>query len=332
MTELCRHIEAILLEHSCVIVPGLGGFVTQYVPARRVDEEKLMLPPYRSVAFNPCLTMNDGLLAQSYMYARGVTYSEALRLISEAVVQLENELRHSGRYELPGIGELCLNAAGRTEFHPEAAGVIAPELYGLDAFVLDPATDIRHSCRVLGNPSPVASEKHYTMRLSKELVHYIAVAVTAVAFYTIMVFPIKIDQGVPAGRLAMVVPNGELPLPVNTEMASDRTSVPVKKEKTLTALVSGDSAVVSEIPRTESVAADAVLYTIVLASQVAKKNAVAFVESFVRDGYNDVRVYERGRMRRVIYGTFPTEVEAHETLRRLRDDGRFDESWVMALK
>lgn len=41
MIELSRHIESLMLKHDCVIVPGLGGFVTQYVPARRVDDEQL---------------------------------------------------------------------------------------------------------------------------------------------------------------------------------------------------------------------------------------------------------------------------------------------------
>lgn len=41
MIELSRHIESLMLKHDCVIVPGLGGFITQYVPARRVEGEQL---------------------------------------------------------------------------------------------------------------------------------------------------------------------------------------------------------------------------------------------------------------------------------------------------
>ena len=60
MNELSRHIESLLVSNDCVIVPGLGGFVTQYVTARRVDEENLYLPPYRTVGFNGQLTINEG--------------------------------------------------------------------------------------------------------------------------------------------------------------------------------------------------------------------------------------------------------------------------------
>ena len=84
MIELSKHIECLLLRHNCVIVPGLGGFVTQYVPARYVPEEELFFPPFRSVGFNPRLTLNDGLLVQSYMQAYDTSYPETLRIVENA--------------------------------------------------------------------------------------------------------------------------------------------------------------------------------------------------------------------------------------------------------
>ena len=335
MIELCRHIEAILLDNSCVIVPGLGGFVTQYVPARRVDEEGLMFPPYRSVAFNPCLTMNDGLLAQSYMYARGVAYGEALRLISAAVAKLGAELRRSGRYELPGIGALSLNAAGRMEFSPEPAGVIAPELYGLDAFALETSgAKAGKPGRTPGKPEESPSGKHYTLRVNKEFVRYVAAALTAVVFYAVCVFPIDGRFDPSAGRQTASVTGCPA---VAAEKAAKAASVQPDTilSPRMAAASASDSMTVTR--PSQSAPAEAAIapesgFTIVLASQVAEKNAKAFVESFVRDGYDDVRIYERGRMRRVVCGTFASEAEAHEKLRRLRDDERFDDGWVMALK
>lgn len=46
MIELAQHIEALLLENDCVIVPGLGGFVAHYASATRVKEEKYFPAPY----------------------------------------------------------------------------------------------------------------------------------------------------------------------------------------------------------------------------------------------------------------------------------------------
>ena len=55
MIELAQHIEALLLENDCVIVPGFGGFVAHYAPATHVKEENLFLPPTRTIGFNPQL-------------------------------------------------------------------------------------------------------------------------------------------------------------------------------------------------------------------------------------------------------------------------------------
>ena len=55
MIELAQHIEVLLLENDCVIVPGLGGFVAHYTPAMRVAEENVFLPPTRIIGFNPQL-------------------------------------------------------------------------------------------------------------------------------------------------------------------------------------------------------------------------------------------------------------------------------------
>ena len=62
MIELSRHIEMLLLENDCVVVPDFGGFIAHYQPARYVEEEGIFLPPLRTVGFNPQLTMNDGML------------------------------------------------------------------------------------------------------------------------------------------------------------------------------------------------------------------------------------------------------------------------------
>ena len=62
MIELERHIEILLLNNDCVIVPGLGGFVAHHVDACYDDVENRFFPPMRTVGFNPKLDMNDSLL------------------------------------------------------------------------------------------------------------------------------------------------------------------------------------------------------------------------------------------------------------------------------
>ena len=88
MIELAQHIEVLLLENDCVIVPGFGGFIAHYAPAMRVAEENLFLPPTRTIGFNPQLTLNDGVLVQSYMAVYDTNFSDATKMVEKEVAEL----------------------------------------------------------------------------------------------------------------------------------------------------------------------------------------------------------------------------------------------------
>ena len=51
MIELERHIEILLLDNDCVIVPNLGGFMAHHVEAHYDDNDMLFLPPSRTLLF-----------------------------------------------------------------------------------------------------------------------------------------------------------------------------------------------------------------------------------------------------------------------------------------
>ena len=92
MKNLARHIELLLRNNDCVILPGFGGFIAHAVPAYYVSEEHLYYPPSRSISFNASLTMNDGLLVQSYMQSYQVDYAKATYMVDMALDKLLDTL------------------------------------------------------------------------------------------------------------------------------------------------------------------------------------------------------------------------------------------------
>ena len=136
--ELDRHIEILLLDNDCVIVPGFGGFVAHHVEARYDKSDNSFLPPLRSLGFNPHLkNINDSLLAQSYVEAYDISYPEAQRAIANDTERMKASLCEQGTFELRNIGTLAVNDQGDIVFEPCEAGILTPALYGLDAFVID---------------------------------------------------------------------------------------------------------------------------------------------------------------------------------------------------
>ena len=134
MIELAQHIEVLLLENDCVIVPGLGGFVAHYAPATRVEEENIFLPPTRIIGFNPQLKMNDGLLVQSYMSVYGTNFSDATKIVEREVDELIAALHEEGKVDLPNVGEVRYTIYDTFDFAPYDNKITTPYLYGLDAF------------------------------------------------------------------------------------------------------------------------------------------------------------------------------------------------------
>lgn len=133
MIQLGRHIEILLLDNDCVIVPDFGGFVAHHVSARYDEDDHSWLPPMRTLGFNAQLRINDSLLAQSYVNAYDISYPEALRRIENEVEELKQLLANEGCYTMDDIGTLTINDEGNYQFEPCEAGILSPAYYGLDA-------------------------------------------------------------------------------------------------------------------------------------------------------------------------------------------------------
>ena len=143
MIELAQHIEVLLLENDCVIVPGLGGFVAHYTPAMRVAEENVFLPPTRIIGFNPQLKMNDGLLVQSYMAVYDTDFSDATRIVEKEVAHIFTALHEEGKVDLPNIGELRYSIHGIYDFVPYDHKITTPYFYGLDSFEMQELAELK---------------------------------------------------------------------------------------------------------------------------------------------------------------------------------------------
>jgi cell division septation protein DedD len=72
-------------------------------------------------------------------------------------------------------------------------------------------------------------------------------------------------------------------------------------------------------------------FCIVLATQVSKRNADAFIERLQKQGLGQAEIFVRKNITRVIYGHYPSEEAAHDDLRRFHRNSETAEAWVMPL-
>lgn len=361
--ELERHIEILLLDNDCVIVPDLGGFMAHYSEAHYDDSDQMFLPPSRTLGFNPALKMNDSLLAQSYIEAYDISYPEALKRIEDEVNELRQHIENEGYYELNDIGVLRVNEYGSYEFEPCEAGILTPALYGLSsveidplesiapAFVetktrpvkIDPATDSEHKeekAREVKMTSPLFDEDDNDDKVHIRVSVLRNIAAAAIAIFAFFLISTPLNNG-SRKEMSMLNMNTE----TLTRILPKTTVQGVAEVKGITAKelnkkeekaiqksevenLETSSSSVSENQEVKPEEQNLPYYTIVLASHVSKKNAAAYVEKLRKAGFNEAQVYSGRSTTRVIFNQYKSEAEAYGALHEMREYTEFNDAWV----
>lgn len=371
MIELERHIEILLLSNDCVIVPGFGGFTAHHVEARYADAEQLFLPPLRTLGFNPQLTMNDSLLALSYVEAYDISYPEALRRIENDVCEMKQRLNEEGHYELNYIGTICLNEEGHYEFEPSEAGILTPDLYGLSSFefpiltsslsivspkaVTEETKDIETTSESTEIERPITvsaqvvelrsqtkktstsesqatdNETEKTVSIRISVLRDLAIAVCVVLAF--LLFPTRLSNDANQIMQTSKIDTGLLYRIMPKDITTGQVPIRLTKPESQT-LQTEMAARKTQKLTEESVETEREnpYYSIILASRVTRKNARIYVDQLHRDGYKEAAVLYRNKGAKVIFGQFETENEAYTVLKKLHRHSEFAEAWVMFIK
>jgi cell division septation protein DedD len=178
---ITRHLADLLHYHECVIVPGLGGFIKAYSPARILHYTHEFSPPSASVAFNGGLSGNDGQLANYIAAVENISYNDALSDIRHWSEISNASLKNGDKVVLDGIGELFMNASAKIEFTPTRQINFNTDSFGLPVFF---AKVVDESLFVLPEIQPV---KHVykgakLQRLIPETLKWAAVLAPFIAF------------------------------------------------------------------------------------------------------------------------------------------------------
>ncbi len=206
MIELTQHIEALLLENDFVIIPDFGGFVAHYNQARKADSDNLFCPPTRTIGFNPKLTLNDGILIQSYMAVHDIDFPGATKMVSDEVRQLVDMLHENGKVELPNIGELHYTIHHTYDFIPFNEKVITPSLYGLNTFEMKPLSELhKRSKQPVVEKAENFNGHSYDIHINKTLLRNAVAVVVAIATFFMLSTPIE-NTRVEKGSYAQLLP------------------------------------------------------------------------------------------------------------------------------
>jgi nucleoid DNA-binding protein len=127
-------IRELLFGHDCVVVPGFGGFIGNYTPARIEKSTGTFYPPVKQISFNRNLNHNDGLLAGRISIALKINYGDARNLVEEFVAGLRKKLEKGEKIVFDNIGSFVNNTEGNVQFEPDKTINYHLDSYGLEPF------------------------------------------------------------------------------------------------------------------------------------------------------------------------------------------------------
>lgn len=136
--DITAFIRELLFSHDCVILPGFGGFIGNYTPARIDKSTSTFYPPVKQISFNRNLNHNDGLLVGRLSEHSKVNYGDARNIVEEFVAGLRKKLERGEKIVFDNIGSFISNQEGSIQFEPDRNVNYHLDSYGLESFQFQP--------------------------------------------------------------------------------------------------------------------------------------------------------------------------------------------------
>jgi nucleoid DNA-binding protein len=185
--DITAFIRELLFSHDCVIIPGFGGFIGNYTPARIDKTNSMFYPPMKQISFNRNLNHNDGLLISKISDSAKINYGDARIMVEEYVVSLRRKLEKGEKITFDHIGSFTTSQEGNIQFEPDRNVNYHLDSYGLDAFQFLPAEGYDIRTRIAKHIDKGAV-KHSQMR---KVLWRAAIIIPLLA--VIVVVPLKTD-------------------------------------------------------------------------------------------------------------------------------------------
>ena len=134
MISMIEHIEYLMLNNDCVVVPGFGAFIAQYTSSNNCAQNSTFTSPKRSISFNASINHNDGLLANSIAKKALIPYAEALKQIEKSTTICRQALSDGSEVPFGRLGFFISNAEGHIEFIPFHHELANDDFFGLQSF------------------------------------------------------------------------------------------------------------------------------------------------------------------------------------------------------
>lgn len=132
---LSKMVKELILDNDRVVLPGLGSFVAEIVPAAFADKGYTINPPYRRLYFRSKPDQGEEL-AKFYSDSNNVDLAVADRIVKDFVAELKSVLHVKKTVIFPGLGRLRATKENTVFFVADEDLDIYPDGFGLEPISL----------------------------------------------------------------------------------------------------------------------------------------------------------------------------------------------------
>lgn len=132
---LSKMVGSLILDNGKVGLPGLGTFVSEFVPASFSDKGYTINPPYKRLVFSPEV-VEDDLLVNLYASDNSIEPAQARTILENFLVGVKTVLKERKTVALPGLGRLRATKTNAMFFVSDPELQIYPDGFALDAVSL----------------------------------------------------------------------------------------------------------------------------------------------------------------------------------------------------
>jgi len=274
--DITVFIRELLFGHDCVIVPGFGGFIGNYSPARIDKNSATFYPPVKQISFNRNLNHNDGLLVGKVSASLNINYGDARSMVEEFVSELRKKLTKGEKVVFDNIGSFINNQEGNVQFEPDRDVNYHLDSYGLESFQCLPLEGYDVRTRILRHPG-----KDPVKQASMRKILWRAAIIIPLLLVTVTV-PLKTNLFKSKVETTTMNPLVTAEFEQNKKAVDqdikDEAEKVAENIKPITEVVSASEVKVA-------VPAEETIYFLITGSFLSEDNAVAQAEMLRKEGY-----------------------------------------------
>lgn len=322
MQNLNKYISGLLFIHDCVILPGFGGFVTNYHQAEHEELNNTFHPPKKDVLFNKNLTYNDGLIINYLAKNANISYREAEQIIKDEVQNAWLKLENDEEVCFEGIGTFKYDKNRKLVFNPLLTENLLTDSYGLSSFRFPPLNYQQNAHKLS------STYNSQTMNPGlKQTLKWAAIAIPIMGMLALI--PYFKNQNQQTANIGFSMDTTiETPIEdTHTAMVPDTNISGMINQATdkRTALFYSEEN--QTTVKKQAIAAKN--FHIIGASYKDEANALTHANNFKEKGFA-TEVIETNNLYRVSIAQFDSKVNALHELRRIRNEEQNDKVWLFA--